>query len=121
MSQQLSRKDFLFVTVGVATGGALLVACRGDNAAASAAAASPCGKNGAKDSGLNDPLHHLVVPAADVVATVPHTYSIKGQQSHDHKITLEAADFASLVAGSRVTVTSTNAVGHVHTFDVVCA
>jgi hypothetical protein len=121
MSEQLSRKDFLLVTVGLATGGALLVACRSDNAAASPAAASPCGKNGAKDSGLNDPTHHLVVPAPDVVAGVSHTYSIKGTSTHDHKITLEAADFVSLVAGTKVTVTSTTGLGHVHTFDVVCA
>jgi hypothetical protein len=121
MSEPLSRKDFLLVTGGVAAAGALLVACRSDNAAASAAASGPCGKNGAKDSGLNDPLHHLVVPAADVVAGVSHTYSIKGTSTHDHKITLEAADFVNLVAGTKVTVTSTNVLGHVHTFDVVCA
>jgi hypothetical protein len=121
MSEQLSRKDFLLVTIGVATGGALLVACRSHNAAASAAAASPCAKNGAKDSGLDDPLHHLVVPAADVVAGVSHTYSIKGTQSHDHEITLEASDFVNLLAGTKVTVTSTNVLRHVHTFDVVCA
>ena len=85
--------------------------------------ASTCPTNGAKDNGINDPKHHLVVPAADVVAAVAKTYSIQGTQTHDHMVTLQPADFATLaVNGSmKVTVTSTTTAMHSHTFDVVCA
>jgi hypothetical protein len=76
--------------------------------------------NGAKDGGINDPLHHLVVPAADIVAGVAKTYSIQGTQTHDHKVALEVVDF-KLTTDTLVRVSSTVTGGHSHTFDVVCA
>jgi hypothetical protein len=96
----------------------VLAACGSDGATA---AVSMCKTDGAKDGGINDPTHHLVVPGADISAGVSKTYSIKGTQTHDHEVTLEAADFANLGADTTVTVTSTATLGHSHTFDVVCA
>ncbi|HEX2782143.1 MAG TPA: hypothetical protein VHN36_01060 [Ilumatobacteraceae bacterium] len=125
MAHQISRKDFLLAAVGLIAAGAAVQACGSDGAASgspdSAAALSLCAKDGAKDGGIDDPLHHLVVPAADIKAGVSKTYSIKGQQTHDHKVTLEVADFANLATDSKVTVRSTSALSHSHTFEVVCA
>jgi hypothetical protein len=125
MAQKLSRKAFLRMVVGVVAAGAALEACGSDAADSTAAAdststASTC-RNGAKDGGIDDPKHHLVVPAADIITGRSKTYSIQGTETHDHKITLEAADFAKLASHARVFVTSTRDVGHTHTFFVVCA
>lgn len=106
------------MAVGLVAVGAVLDACGSDG---TAAAVSICAKDGAKDSGINDPTHHLVVPGADIVAGVSKTYSIKGTQTHDHTVKLEAADFANLGTDTTVRVSSTTTLGHSHTFDVVCA
>jgi hypothetical protein len=119
MAHQLSRNDFLLTAVGVVALGAALEACSSDSAD-SVAALSVCARDGAKDGGIDDPLHHLVVPAADIKAAVSKTYSIKGQQTHHHTIMLEAADLANLATDTKVTVRSTSALGHSHTFQVVC-
>ncbi len=110
--------------MGLVAAGVVLEACASDSgstAAADSGAAGQCKGHGAKDGGINDPLHHLVVPAADIVAGVTKTYSIQGMQTHDHMITLQAADFAKLALDQKLTITSTNVNAHDHTFDVVCA
>ena len=64
--------------------------------------------------------HSLVVSAADVTAGAAKTYSIAGMASHDHTITITAAQFAMLGAGRAVTATSTTTGGHTHTVTVTC-
>jgi hypothetical protein len=64
--------------------------------------------------------HSLTVPKADVAAAAPKTYSIQGTASHDHQVSLAAADFASLKAGQSITVMSSLAFSHVHTVTVDC-
>ena len=133
-AHRLSRGGFLRVVVGLVAAGTVLDACGSDNpdgAAArsgsavsepsSSAAVSSCKTYGAKDGGIDDPKHHLIVPAADITAGVPKTYSIQGTETHDHKVTLEAADFAKLATDANVFVTSTKVLQHMHTFEVVCA
>lgn len=83
-------------------------------------AAATCA-SGAKDNGIDDPTHHLVVPAADVVAATPKTYAIQGTSSHSHNVTLSAADFAKLAVGMMTTVTSTTTFSHNHIVTVICA
>jgi hypothetical protein len=144
MAHQLSRKDFLQLAIGLVAAGAVLEACGSDaadsaavadstsaapsttaaastTATASTLATESCTSNGAMDGGIDDPKHHLVVPAADIVARVSKTYSIQGTETHDHKVSLEAADFAKLAMDTEVLVTSTSNSGHSHTFLVVCA
>jgi hypothetical protein len=65
--------------------------------------------------------HTLSVPSADITAGVEKTYSIKGQSSHDHLLTITAAQFAALGAGGSITVTSSNVGGHTHSVRVTCA
>lgn len=64
--------------------------------------------------------HSLLVSAADVAAGVAKTYSIAGSSSHDHTVTISAAQFATLAAGRAVTVTSSKDAGHTHTVKVTC-
>jgi hypothetical protein len=133
-AHQLSRGGFLRVVVGLVAAGAVLEACGSDNPdgaatssgsavsePSSSAALSSCKTYGAKDGGIDDPKHHLIVPAADIAAGVSKTYSIQGTETHDHNVTLEAADFAKLATDTRVFVTSTKILQHMHTFEVVCA
>lgn len=51
--------------------------------------------------------HALVVTSADVQAAVDKTYDIMGTAPHNHKVTITAAQFATLKAGGAVMVTST--------------
>jgi hypothetical protein len=64
--------------------------------------------------------HVLVVPLADVTAAADVTYDIMGTSAHTHEVTLTAADFASILAGMSVSVTSTTGDGHTHQVTVVC-
>ena len=50
--------------------------------------------------------HSLQVSPEDVAAGVEKTYSIKGASSHDHRVTLTAADFAALAIGTSITVSA---------------
>ncbi|MFO0737119.1 MAG: hypothetical protein U0270_14620 [Labilithrix sp.] len=65
--------------------------------------------------------HSLQVSPEDVAAGVEKTYSIKGASSHDHRVTLTAADFAALAIGTSITVSSTTAGAHAHPVTVHCA
>ena len=65
--------------------------------------------------------HTATVPAADVMAGVDKMYNIKGASAHPHMITITAAQFAMLRAGTPVTVTSSNDAGHTHNVTVTCA
>ncbi len=64
-------------------------------------------------------MHTVVVPKEDVAAAVDKTYSIMGAASHDHMITVTAAQFTMLKAGGSITVTST-ATDHSHDVTVTC-
>ena len=124
----ITRKRFL----GCITGGTavlLVQSCGGGgsmsttvNGGANPAAAS-CGSSGTLISGNHG--HVLTIPMADLTSTSPKTYSIMGSATHDHSVTLNAADFALLRSGGSVTVTSsvTDAAGigsHSHAVTVTC-
>lgn len=69
--------------------------------------------------------HQLVVPGEDVVAGVEKTYDIRGDNvGHTHTVTLVPADFASLLRGDPVSVTSSNngpvGIGHDHLVRLTC-
>lgn len=65
--------------------------------------------------------HTGMVPAADVAAGVPKTYNIQGASGHPHTVTITAAMFAMLKAGTPVMATSSNDAGHTHAVTVTCA
>lgn len=65
--------------------------------------------------------HQLAIPQADIVAGKAKKYSIKGTSSHDHTVSLTAADFASLKAKGTLTLTSQTGSGHTHSVTVSCA
>jgi hypothetical protein len=65
--------------------------------------------------------HAAAIPAADVMAGVEKSYDIKGGSQHPHTITVTAAMFAMLKAGTMVVVTSSNDAGHTHNVTVTCA
>jgi hypothetical protein len=121
MSRPVSRKQFIQITLGVVGAGVLLGGCSSSSSAAPPASGGNCKANGAADGGIDDPKHHLVVPAADVVAGVDKTYSIQGMQTHDHMVTITAAQFAQLAANTTLPmIVSTTTLAHNHIFSVVC-
>ncbi len=64
--------------------------------------------------------HALTVPAADIAAAVAKTYAIKGTSSHDHQVSMNEAQFATLKTGASLTLTSSSVFSHVHTVTVAC-
>ncbi|MBX7101728.1 MAG: hypothetical protein K1X89_28695, partial [Myxococcaceae bacterium] len=78
--------------------------------------------NGAKDNpAINDPNHHLLVPAADITAGAAKSYSIKGTSAHDHTVSLTATHMTMLQMGMSFTVTSSMTNAHTHQVTVKCA
>ncbi|MBX3247135.1 MAG: hypothetical protein KF901_08145 [Myxococcales bacterium] len=66
--------------------------------------------------------HAVTVPAADVAAGEPRTYTLSGG-NHTHTIMVSAEDFAMLASGATVMVTSSgNGAGnHTHVVTLACA
>lgn len=60
------------------------------------------------------------MPLADVNGNVPKTYSIAGSASHNHAVTITAAQFAQLAGGASIQVSSTTDAGHAHQVTVTC-
>lgn len=65
-------------------------------------------------------LHALMVTPDDVAAGVDKTYGIQGAASHDHMITITAAQFAMLKTSASIMVMSTDGLGHTHEVTVSC-
>lgn len=107
----IQRKEFLVVLAG----GALLGACGGGGDGGTAPPAGSCGSTIGNNHG-----HALAVPAADLDATTPRSYSILGVAGHDHTVTLSATQLAALKAGQPVTVTSSAGPGHEHDVMISC-
>ena len=86
--------------------------------------ATGCGSSGTQISGNHG--HELTIATADLDSTTAKTYSIMGAATHDHMVTLTAAQLAALKAGQVVTVTSTvtdapTFGSHSHNLTVSCA
>jgi hypothetical protein len=113
---KLSRKEFLKLTVILGAGG-LVMACGEDTAEG-----GNCTQNGAQAGTISSNHGHTAtVPAADINANAPKTYSIQGTSNHNHTISLTAEQLAQLAQGQSVTVTSTTDASHAHTVTLVCA
>ncbi len=65
--------------------------------------------------------HSLTVPLADITTGTTKTYSIMGTSAHDHMITITAAQFTMLRAGTMYMMTSTTGGGHTHAVTINCA
>ena len=123
----MKRRDFIQVLGGALLGGAAVSAiagCGDDGSTAPAVDATQgggCANNGATGTVGTNHGHALTVSASDVTAGVEKTLSITGASSHDHDVTLTAANMTTLQGGGMVTVDSTSGGGHTHSVTVVCA
>jgi len=108
----MTRKELLRSAAVMAGGGLVL------NALGCGGQSTSCGATIALNHG-----HSLAVPRADAQAGADKTYSIRGGADHDHTILLTAGQFADLLAGSAVVVTSspdTPGLTHDHEVTVTC-
>ncbi len=109
----LSRKDFLLITVTFGTG---LAADACGSSDSGGAHVQSCSSQISDNHG-----HVLAVAWADVEAGADKTYSIKGTATHDHQVLITASMFADLPAGHSAGVTSGPAPdGHTHDISVQC-
>jgi len=120
----MTRKDFLRSIVGAgvgAVGVAALAGCGGDDGGGGAtpdAPAAVCTTPTAAIQGNHG--HTLTVSLADVTAGVDKTYDITGTSAHAHSVTVTAADFTMIKAGTTRMVVSTSGGGHTHPVNVMC-
>ena len=142
MRTTMTRKEFLRAAAGGVAALSLASlassACGDDDDGVSADAAPPddagapdappsCTGHGAGASGtqiFGNHGHVLVVPAEDVNgASMERTYSIRGTATHDHQLTLTAADFDKLKQNLSGVVmeTSSDDGTHSHVVTVFCA
>ena len=120
----MTRKDFLRSIVGAgvgAVGVAALAGCGGDDGGGGGTPDSPaavCTTPAVAISGNHG--HVLTVSLADVNAGVDKTYDIMGTSAHTHSVTVTAADFTTIKAGTTRMVVSTTGGGHTHSVTVMC-
>lgn len=118
----MTRKQFLRSVVGVgvgAVGVAVLAGCGGDDGAGPVdAPAAVCTTPTAAIQGNHG--HVITVTLAEVTAGVDKTYDIMGTSAHTHSVTITAADFVMIKAGTTRMVVSTTGGGHTHPVNVMC-
>ena len=119
----MTRMEFLRSVVGAGVGAigvAALAGCGGDDGGGTpdSPAAAVCTTPSAAIQGNHG--HTLTVSLADVNAGVDKTYDIMGTSLHGHSVTLTAADFTMIKAGTTRMVVSTSGGGHTHPVNVTC-
>jgi hypothetical protein len=124
---KFTRRDWMKSIGGLFPAVTFLTACKNSTPHPDAAgpdAPAGCSVSNAgvtiEDNHTHAP-HMLVVPAADVQAGVDKTYSIMGAASHDHMVTITAAQFQMLQQGGMISDESTVTLCHMHKIDVSCA
>ena len=113
----MTRKEFIVLLVGSAA-----AACGGSS---SESPSGNCAANGTSVSIAQNTGHVLVVSSADIAAGAQKTYTMTGDPTHTHDVTLTAADFANLAKNLQIGETSTAnaATGqspHTHAITVGC-
>ena len=118
----MTRKQFLRSVVGVgvgAVGVAALAGCGGDDGGGSVdAPAAVCTTPAAAIQGNHG--HTITVTLTEVNAGVDKMYDITGTSIHSHMVTITAADFVMIKAGTTRMVVSTTGGGHTHPVNVMC-
>ncbi|MCA1828019.1 MAG: hypothetical protein ABR567_10420 [Myxococcales bacterium] len=113
----LTRKEFIVLLIGSAA-----AACGGSS---SDTPSGNCAANGTSVQIAQNTGHILNVSKADIAAGVQKTYTMQGDPSHTHDVTLTAADFANLAKNLQAMETSTVGNGgngsHTHQITVSCA
>jgi hypothetical protein len=79
-----------------------------------------CLDNGADGAIAGNHGHVLMVAAADVAAGLDKTYDIAGSAGHTHDVTVTAAQFQMLAAGTAVTITTSVTAAHMHDVTITC-
>jgi hypothetical protein len=120
----MTRKQFLHSAIelgAVAFGLRVLSACGdGSKSPPDAAPAASCLQNGTGTTIGSNHGHALVVSKADISAAADKTYHIMGTATHDHTVTLTAAQFAQLAANNAIMTTSSTDASHSHSIMVAC-
>ena len=121
---KITRRGFVQL-LGGGSAAAIACGCGGSSAPPEVdAPAANCAVTGAACTIANNhvhALHELVVTAADIAAGVEKVYDIMGAASHNHQVTVTAADFTTLQGGGMVTITSTVTFCHSHACTISCA
>ena len=115
----MTRKHFLAAAV-TSVGGALMGSCgEGEDNYDYNGANTASGDCTELISDNHD--HVLQVTHEEVLAAVEKTYDIKGGATHNHRVTITVANFATLASHGSVILVSTVTSSHSHTITVSCA
>jgi hypothetical protein len=116
----MTRKEFLQSVLGVGVGAAVLAACGDDGGSTEPTAdagphvcTTPTNMIGSNHG------HKLTVTFDDVDGASAKTYDITGTADHSHDLTITAAQFAQIMDGQTLTITTKNG-PHTHRVTVKC-
>lgn len=84
-------------------------------------ASKDCLANGTNANISGNHGHAITVSKDDVSDGTEKTYAIQGSASHDHNVTLTAANFTALKNNNSIQVDTTSGSGHMHGITVSCA
>jgi hypothetical protein len=118
-STKPTRRQFLlWVTVGAAVAG--LAACGGGSSNSNADMAdAPTDCSSTLLNIVGNHGHMVTVTEAEINAGAEKEYTLSTALSHFHTFTLTPGNFADLLAGKRITVT-TSTTTHSHTINIEC-
>jgi hypothetical protein len=111
-----TRLEFVQGALGVGVTGLLTAACGGDDD-------DNNNNNGGDTCGTTIGTNHghkMTVTRAEAMAGQAKTYHIKGDSPHDHTVELSAEDFADLLDGTTMIVTSSTDESHAHDVTIEC-
>jgi hypothetical protein len=80
-----------------------------------------CLANGTTSAIAGNHGHVITVTKADIMAGVDKDYHIMGAATHDHVLTITAAQFAMLALNTNISDTSTTTSLHDHVITISCA
>ena len=80
-----------------------------------------CLANGTTSAIAGNHGHAITVTQADITAGVDKDYHIMGAATHDHVLTITAAQFAMLAQNTNISDTSTVTLAHDHIITISCA
>lgn len=121
MERSLDRRTFTLEFALAALSGAVIT-ISGCGGGSSGSPSGPSGGGGGKTGSISaNHGHTAFITSAELTAGNAVTLNIRGQATHDHIVTLSAADVMAIAANQRVSTTSSvgdaNAHNHTVTFN----
>lgn len=120
MNRRLFMVNFGLFGLSLITLGACGGNSSNSNSSEDTSEASNCAEESLSTSIASNHGHSLVIPAQDLNSNESKIYNIQGTSNHNHTLTITTSQFANLLDGTTLQITSTSGSGHSHIVSVSC-